>query len=178
MIEIRALREHDDRDSFRSGDADLDRFFRQFAGQNQFRHHLGVTYVASDGRRILGFATVAAAHVEIDELPASERRKLPHYPLPILRLARLAVDQEAQGQGLGLQLLSFVLTLALQMANDSGCVGVVVDAKPDAVSFYAKYGFLAVEAVEGGSDARPAPTPMFLSTRAIKAAVSRSSQKR
>ena len=178
MIEIRALREHDDRASFRSGDADLDRFFRQFAGQNQFRHHLGVTYVASDDRRILGFATVAAAHVEIDGLPASERRKLPHYPLPILRLARLAIDQEAQGQGLGLQLLRFVLTLALRMANDYGCVGVVVDAKPDAVAFYAKYGFLAVEAVEGESDARPAPTPMFLSTRAIRAAASPSSQKR
>lgn len=177
MIEIRALREQDDRASFRSGDADLDRFFRQFAGQNQFRHHLGVTYVASDDRRILGFATVAAAHVEIDELPASERRKLPYYPLPILRLARLAVDQEAQGQGLGLQLLRFVLTLSLQMADDYGCVGVVVDAKPDAVAFYARYGFLAVEAVEGGSDARPAPTPMFLSTRAIRAAVSPSSQK-
>ena len=178
MIEIRALRERDDRASFRSGDADLDRFFRQFAGQNQFRHHLGVTYVASDDRRILGFATVAAAHVEIDELPASERRTLPQYPLPVLRLARLAVDQEAQGQGLGLQILRFVLTLALRMANDYGCVGVVVDAKPDAVTFYAKYGFLAVEAVEGGSDARPAPTPMFLSTRAIRAAASPSSQKR
>ncbi len=178
MIEIRALRERDDRASFRSGDADLDRFFRQFAGQNQFRHHLGVTYVASDDRRILGFATVAAAHVEIDGLPASERRKLPHYPLPVLRLARLAIDQEAQGQGLGLQLLRFVLTLSLQMADDYGCVGVVVDAKPDAVAFYAKYGFLAVEVVEGASDARPAPTPMFLSTRAIRAAAAPSSQKR
>ena len=66
MIEIRALREQDDRGSFRSGDEDLDRFFRQFAGQNQFRHHLGVTYVAVDGQNILGFATVSAAHVEID----------------------------------------------------------------------------------------------------------------
>ena len=35
-----------DRTSFRSGDADLDRFFHQFARQHQFRHHLGVTYVA------------------------------------------------------------------------------------------------------------------------------------
>jgi hypothetical protein len=43
VIEIRALRERDNRASFRSGDADLDRFFQQFAGQNQFRHYLGVT---------------------------------------------------------------------------------------------------------------------------------------
>jgi GNAT superfamily N-acetyltransferase len=178
VIEIRALREHDNRASFRSEDADLDRFFRQFAGQNQFRHHLGVTYVAVDDQNILGFATVAAAHVEIDELPAAVRRKLPHYPLPVLRLARLATDQSAQGQGLGLQLLRFVLRLALQMADDYGCVGVIVDAKPDAVAFYTKYGFLAVEAIEGGSDARPAPTPLFLSTRAIRAAMGGASSKK
>jgi GNAT superfamily N-acetyltransferase len=171
VIEIRALRERDNRAGFRSGDADLDRFFQQFAGQNQFRHHLGVTYVAVENRDILGFATVAAGHVEIDQLPAVVRRKLPRYPLPVLRLARLGVDRSAQGQGLGLQLLRFVLRLALRMADDYGCVGVIVDAKPDAVAFYAKYGFLAVEAVEGASDARPAPTPMFLSIRGIRDAI-------
>jgi GNAT superfamily N-acetyltransferase len=178
VIEIRALREHDNRASFRSGDADLDRFFQQFAGQNQFRHHLGVTYVAVDDQHSLGFATVAAAHVEIEELPAVARRKLPHYPLSVLRLARLAIDQSAQGQGLGLQLLRFALGLALQMADDYGCVGVIVDAKPDAVAFYTKYGFLAVEAVEGQSDARPAPATLFLSTRAIRAAIDAASKKR
>jgi GNAT superfamily N-acetyltransferase len=176
VVEIRALREDDDRAAFRSGDADLDRFFQRFAGQNQFRHHLGVTYVAAEDRTILGFATVAAAHVEIDDLPVVVRRKLPRYPLPVLRLARLAVDQSAQGQGLGLQLLRFVLRLALQMADDYGCVGVVVDAKPDAEAFYTKYGFVAVAAVEGRSDARPAPTPMFLSIRAIREAVGRSAR--
>lgn len=171
-LEIRALREADDRSSFRSGDADLDRFFHKFAGQNQFRHHLGVTYVALEAGNVLGFATVAAAHVEIDDLPLAARRTLPRYPLPVLRLARLAVDESGRGQGLGLQLLRFVLRLALQMADDYGCVGVVVDAKPDAETFYAKYGFIAVETVEGRSDARPAPTPMFLSIRAIGAAIS------
>ncbi len=68
-MEIRALRADDDRTAFRSGVADLDRYLHQFAGQNQFRHHLGVTYVAVEDRAILGFATVAAAHIEIDDLP-------------------------------------------------------------------------------------------------------------
>lgn len=178
MIEIRALREGDDRTAFRSGDADFDRFFQQFADQNQFRHHLGVTYVAVDGRDVLGFATIAAAHVEIDGLPLAVRRKLPHYPLPVLRLARLAIDQSGQGQGLGLHLLGFVLRLALQMSDDYGCVGVMVDAKPNAEAFYTKYGFVAVEAVEGRSDARPAPTPMFLAIRAINDAIGKRALKK
>ena len=170
-IEIRKLTPGDDRQLFTSGDAQLDHFFRTFAGQNQFKHYLGVTYVAVDGDAILGFATVAPGHVEIDDLPASARKKLPRYPLPVLRLARLAVDPTARGQGLGCQLLGFVFRLALQMASDYGCVGVVVDAKPDAVDFYRRYGFLSVDALEGRSDARPAPVPMFLAIRPIREAL-------
>jgi predicted N-acetyltransferase YhbS len=178
VIEIRPLREGDDRSSFRSGDPDLDRFFQQFAGQNQFRHHLGVTYVAVDGQNILGFATVAAAHVEIDDLPLTARRTLPRYPLPVLRLARLAIAQSGQGQGLGLSLLRFVLRLAVQMAEEFGCVGVVVDAKPNAQAFYAKYGFVVLEAVEGQSEARPAPVAMFLSIYGIRDAMREPTRKK
>ena len=167
-MEIRALREADDRSRFESGDSDLDRFFRQFAGQNQFRHHIGVTYVAVEKVRVLGFATIAPAHLDIENLPAVARRKLPRYPLPVLRLARLAVDRSARGSGLGAQLLRFVLGMTLRMKEEYGCVGVVVDAKPDAVPFYEKYGFIPVDALEGISDARPQPTPMFLSVTALE----------
>lgn len=169
-MEIRALREADAHSAFHSGDTDLDRFLHRFAAQNQFRHYVGVTYVAVEGVRILGFATVAPGHVEIEGLPAAARRTLPRYPLPVLRLARLAVDQSAQGQGLGAQLLRFVLQLAMRMAGDFGCAGVVVDAKRGAVEFYAKHGFLALDAVHGQSDARPRPTAMFLAMRVIQAA--------
>ena len=73
-----------------------------------------------------------------------------------------------RGQSLGTQLLRFVLGLAIRMANEYGCVGVVVDAKPDATAFYARYGFIPIEAIEGQSDARPQPAAMYLSMRAIK----------
>ncbi len=169
-MEIRALRESDNRSVFNSGDLDLDRFFQKYAGQNQFRHHIGATYVAVEGDRTAGYATVAPGHVEIESLPAGQRKKLPQYPLPILRLARLAVDQSFQGQGLGKQLLRFVLNLAVEMAGNLGCVGVVVDAKPEAMPFYRQFGFIVLEVVEGESPARPLPTAMFLSVRDIAAA--------
>jgi GNAT superfamily N-acetyltransferase len=169
-MEIRALRPGDDRSTFQSGDESLDRFFRQYAGQNQFRHHLGVTYVAVVDDRVLAFATVAPGQLAIEGLPATARNRLPRYPLPILRLARLAVDRSAQSQGLGTRLLRFVCELAERMADEFGCAGIVVDAKPDAVRFYAKYGFVPREALEGQSASRPPPTMMFLPIRAIKAA--------
>lgn len=169
-MEIRALRASDDRSAFESSDEALDRFFRRYAGQNQFRHYLGVTYVAVDGDRVLGFATVAPGQIEIEDLPAAARKKVPRYPLPVLRLARLAVDRSARSQGLGTELLRFVCRLAAKMAADYGCAGVVVDAKPEAVKFYAKYGFVPYEPLEGQSEARPRPTTMFLAMRTIRAA--------
>lgn len=169
-MEIRALRPSDDRSHFRSGDDDLDRFFHRFAGQNQYRHYVGVTYVAIDDGHVLGFVTVAAGDLEGEKLPARLQKKLPRFPLPVLRLARLAVDLRAQGKGLGRRLLRFVLELAERMVDDYGCVGVVVDAKPHASELYAKYGFVALQPLEGQSDARPQPTPMFLSMRLIKRA--------
>ena len=167
-MEIRALRPSDDRSLFRSGDEALDRFFHRYAGQNQFRHHLGVTYVAVDGNRVLGFATVAPRHILIEDLPERLRKKLPSYPLPVLGLARLAVDEAARGMGLGARLLRFVLELATKMADELGCAGVVVDAKPNAVDFYTKYGFTPFEQLEGKPDTRPRSTPMWLPMQAIK----------
>jgi len=161
-MEIRALQEADDRTTFHSGDPDLDRFLVKYAGQNQFRHHIGTTYVVAEENRILGYATVAAAHLEIDDLPKGLLRKLPRYPLPVLRLARLAVHSMARKRGLGKQLLRHVLLLALTMSKEYGCVGLVVDAKPDAVEFYTQFGFSALEVVEGQKPSRPEPTPLFL----------------
>jgi len=173
-MEIRALRESDDRHTFRSGDADLNRFLQKYAGQNQFRHHIGATYVAVEGNRVAGYATVAPGHIEIEDLPSTQRKKLPGYPLPILRLARLAVDESFQGQGLGRQLLRFVLQLALRMAGEFGCIGVVVDAKPGALAFYRQFGFVELEVVEGQSPARPLTTAMFLPVSEVAKATRKS----
>jgi GNAT superfamily N-acetyltransferase len=126
--------------------------------------------VAIESGRIAGYATVAPAHLEIDTLPETARKKLPAYPLPVLRLGRLAVDESVRGQGLGKELLRFVLRLALRLAEDYGCTGVLVDAKADAVSFYERLGFLRLEVVLGQSDTRPAPTAMFLPLADIQAA--------
>lgn len=166
-LSVRKLRPQDDRSTFESGDVDLDRFFRRFAGQNQFKHHVGTTYVAEEDGALLGFATVSAAQIEVQDLPAAKQGRLPRYPLPVLRLARLAVDKKAQGRGVGLMLLKAVFVLARSMADELGCIGVVVDAKPQAISFYQRYGFTELEVVQGQLGDRPEPVAMFLEIGAI-----------
>jgi GNAT superfamily N-acetyltransferase len=91
---------------------------------------------------------------------------LPSSPLPVLRLARLGVDTRAQGWGIGKFLLRHVLCLAVQQRDSIGCVGVVADAKTEAVGFYERLGFVAVQGVREGL-LHGDPLPMFLAIDTI-----------
>jgi GNAT superfamily N-acetyltransferase len=158
-VEIRQLTPLDDRSGFSSGHAALDQFFRKYAGQNQFRLRIGTTYIAVAEGRIVGYATVSAGAIEPARI-SSLVRGLPSYQAPVLRLARMEVAQSAQGSGLGKDLLRFACRLAVQMSTDLGCVGLIVDAKPEAIGFYERFGFhpLMTE-----PDIEPsAPRPLFL----------------
>jgi GNAT superfamily N-acetyltransferase len=168
-IVVRPLARADDRSGFACGNIELDRFFQRYAGQNQFRHHIGATHVAVDGDRILGFVTVSPGELAADALAFEIRKRLPDYPLPILRISRLAVDARVQGRGVGKLLLRFAFRLALELRERFGCVGVVVDAKADAVDFYHKLGFRPLTAMQGTLGDRPEPLPMFLALRGIAA---------
>ena len=172
-IRVRRLESRDDRSGFRSGNIDLDRFFQRYAGQNQFRHHIGTTYVAVKGDQIVGFTTVSSGELAAEAVTKTIRRRLPAYPAPILRLARLAVDERFQGHGIGRFLLRSMLELALEMRDRVGCVGVVVDAKADAIEFYNALGFTPVPLVSGALGDRPEPVAMFLPIRQIAAAAGR-----
>lgn len=171
LVEIRPLAPSDDRSGFSCGQADLDRFFEHYAGQNQFNLHLAVTYVAAVDSRIVGFATVAAASLERASLPtAALRRRMPAYPLPVLRLARFGVDTRAQGIGIGHALIAHVLRLAIDQRDRLGCIGVVTDAKADAITFYSSLGFEPMPGVREGLLASD-PQPMFLAIDTIASAL-------
>jgi len=172
MVSIRALRQEDDRATFHSGNEDLDRFFRKYAAANQFSEHIGTTYVAvEDGGKILGFVTLAGAAISADSFPSTRIRRLPAYPLPALRLARLAVSADTRKRGIGSLLIRYAFAQALEQTARVGCIGVVVDAKPEAVHFYERLGFERQETLEGKIPSRPEPLPMFLHISTIKAAI-------
>ena len=167
-VHVRRLEPQDNRTDFRSGDIELDRFFQRYAGQNQFRHHIGTTYVVVIQDKIIGFATVSTGEITAESIPPSLRKRLPDYPLPIVRIARLAVDERFQGQGIGKLLLKSMLELALTLRDQVGCVGVIVDAKTQAVEFYSRLGFVVLDDVVSGLlGDRPEPVAMFLPIRVI-----------
>jgi GNAT superfamily N-acetyltransferase len=171
MRALRPLQPGDVTRPFTCGNDDLDRFFRRYAAKNEYVHHIGSTYVAADGDAILGFVTVAVGSVSRDALPAAAARGLPAYPLPVLRLARMGIAVAAQKQGLGAQMLRYVFGLAMELSATAGCIGVVFDSKPESSGFYGRFGFVALQPLEGQAGGAPAPVPMFLPLRHVRAAL-------
>jgi predicted N-acetyltransferase YhbS len=112
----------------------------------------------------MGSATVVPGHVEIEQLTETERGRLPRHPVPVLRLARLAVDERYQGAGLGRRLVREVFLLALRMREDLGCVAVVADALESRVSFYESLGFRLLVPLQGGPHVA-GTVAMFVSLR-------------
>ena len=53
------------------------------------------------------------------------------------------------------------------MRDEVGCVGLVVDAKPDAIEFYRPFGFVDIAFIEGRSTAFPRTTPMFVALSSV-----------
>src|SRR5947209_7493237 len=112
-----------DRRLFGSGDAALDRFFHQFAGQYEKRR-IGVTWVATpkDVELVAGYYTSAASSVPFEAVPI----KLGRHPIPTILLARLAVDQSFRGRGVGEHLLFHGLKHALEVSAGTAVWAVTV----------------------------------------------------
>jgi GNAT superfamily N-acetyltransferase len=131
------------RAGFDCGKPSLNDFFHALVGQYAKRD-LGRTYVAiQEGvERVLGYYTLASGAIPRESLPAKQAKKLPRHPVPVVLLARLAVDRSVHGKGLGGFLLRDALTRSLDLAEKLGIHAVIVDAfDAEAKAFYQKFGF-------------------------------------
>jgi len=140
----------DTKSGFRCGQRALDDFFARHALEND-RNGIGKTYVLrgdpAKAREpaILGFYTLSMANVEADTLDQVVKARLPRYPIPVALLGRLAVHRDAQRRGVGAWLLRDALLRVLDVADQIGCLGVIVDAKDEpAERFYRMYGFVSL----------------------------------
>lgn len=117
-------------------------------------------YVVHRGGGVIGYYALAAASVEREETPERVRKGLAKHPVPVILQARLAVDQQEQGQGLGSGLLKDALTRASQASDEIGARAVLVHAKDEeARAFYEQFDF----------DASPTdPLHLFLLIKDLK----------
>ena len=150
-------------ESFDCGAPALNDYLQKYARQNHDRN-ISKTFVALEtgsGRKVLGFYNLVASEIDAQTIPTTHSKHLPRYPVPAVRIGRLAVDKHHKGQGIGGELLWDALGKANRLSDEVGIYAVVVDAKDEnAVRFYHKYGFVPLS---------NNPKTLFLPVETIKA---------
>lgn len=115
----------------------LDRYARHAEGAGPAR-----TFVTTDGRRVVGYFALTVGQVMAADATERALRGQPaERPLPVLILARLAVDRLHQGKGVGRSLLQIALLRCDEVAETVGVRAVVAHANEDASGFYDAFGF-------------------------------------
>jgi GNAT superfamily N-acetyltransferase len=138
------LEKSHDRKSFDCGNEDLNRYLREQARQDaEKRVAAPFIFTQPNSSSVLGFYTLSASIISVNELPPELMKRLPRYgQLPVTLLGRLAVDRSVGGQGIGEFLLVDALRRSLGAAQQIAAMAVVVDAKNErAESFYRHFDF-------------------------------------
>ncbi|WP_434346835.1 GNAT family N-acetyltransferase [Myxococcus virescens] len=152
---------------------ELNRFFRELAGQNQARD-VNRTWVLRRGQcddptlpLVLGYYTLGLCTVTRETVPPSIVKRLPKYPIPAVIIGRLARDSRARGRGYGEILLDDAHRRALAINANAGAVLLIVDAKDEgARDFYARFGY---RPLSSGASVGEWPQRMFLTMKDVRA---------
>lgn len=134
------LAEAHDCEDFRCGEASLDDWLKRRARANQVSG-ASRTYVVCQGLRVIGYYALASGSITMESAPGRFRRNMPN-PIPVAILARLAVDRDWQGRGIGRALFRDAAQRVAQAADAIGIRGIVVHAiSEEAKNFYLTLGF-------------------------------------
>jgi len=126
--------------SFDCGKQELNNYLVKYAHQNQSKN-ISNTFVVTKNDLVVGYYTLTFGAVLKDDLPV--KNNLPNYPIPVIILARLAVDKSEQGKGLGKALLKNAVLKTIQASEIAGIKAIMVKAKDkEAKVFYQKYDFI------------------------------------
>jgi GNAT superfamily N-acetyltransferase len=129
-------------DAFDCSNQDLNRFLRKYALPNQ-SSGASSTYVGLADQTVIGYYSLAVGSVEYEQAPERVTKGLAHHPIPVMLLARLAVDQQWQNKGVGAGLLKDAMLRTLQAADIVGIRALLVHAKDhQAKLFYQHFDFL------------------------------------
>jgi GNAT superfamily N-acetyltransferase len=128
---VRKLAASDRVEAFDCGQAALNQFLQRYALVNQ-KAGGALTYVCCRDDVVVGFYSLAVGSVDPQAAPARVTKGLARHPVPVMILARLAVDRGHQGRGLGRALLKDALLRTAQAADIAGIRCLLVHAKDDA----------------------------------------------
>ena len=140
---IEKLRRDHPVDAFDCGQEVLNNWLRKYALQNQGAGS-AQTYVGLADGVVIGYYSLAVGQVEYEGAPERLKKGLARHPVPVMLLARLAVDKNWQKQGVGRALLRDAVLRTLQAAEIAGIRALAVHAKDEqACRYYEQFDFVA-----------------------------------
>jgi GNAT superfamily N-acetyltransferase len=123
------------------GHESLNEWLKRFALTNE-RNESARTYVVHRNGLVVGYYSISAGSVSVEEAPARISKGLARHPIPAILLARLAVDKDEKGTGLGKALLKDALGRIARAADIVGARAVLVHAIDEqARKFYEHFDF-------------------------------------
>ncbi|WP_304637708.1 MULTISPECIES: GNAT family N-acetyltransferase [Pseudoalteromonas] len=128
-------------DVFSCGKPELDDWLIKKALKNHKRNNTRVYVVCDDNNKVIGYYAIAMGSVQRESALSSLKRNSPN-PIPMVVLARLAVDEGYKGRGIGVGLLKDCVLRSVHAMNVVGGAGILVHAIDDeAKAFYKRFGF-------------------------------------
>lgn len=128
-------------DRFACGEATLDQWLKRRAMANQLSGASRTFVVVDQSGQVYGYYAMAAGAISHQVATNRVRRNMPD-PVPVMVLARLAVDHRAQGRKLGAALLQDAVNRAITVSQNAGVRALLVHALNDrAKQFYEHFGF-------------------------------------
>jgi GNAT superfamily N-acetyltransferase len=141
LMPVEKIGSQHDTEPFDCGRPELNRFLKRYAVLSQ-KANTAQTYVLCRDNRVVGYYSLTVGSVEYREAPERIAKGTARHPIPLMILARLAVDTREQGKGLGAALLKDAMLRTFRAAGIAGIRALFVHAKDDeAKGFYEHFNF-------------------------------------
>ena len=129
-------------ETFDCGKASLDNWLIRYAGQAQASGS-AKTFVVADERRVAGYYSLTVGQVDSVDAPERVRKGMGSFPIPVVLLARLAVDRAYQRRGIGVGMLQDAIRRTMVIAEQAGIRALLTHPiDSDADAFYRRFGFV------------------------------------
>jgi GNAT superfamily N-acetyltransferase len=134
---------HHQIDTFDCGKLPLNDWLLRHARQAQSSGS-AKTFVVADNERVAGYFSLTVGQIDTLDAPDRIRKGMGQYPIPVVILARMAVDLAYQRQGIGVGMLQDAIRRTLLMAEQVGIRAMLTHPIDEAAArFYSRFGFIA-----------------------------------
>lgn len=101
----------------------------------------------------IGYYAISMSHIEAPNL--YDEKRVATFPHPAIKIGRLLIDKNCRGKGIGRVAIKHIIMIAQKLNQFVACRFIILDAKPQAIGFYEKIGFVIIGKARKRADTVP-----------------------